>query len=461
MDKTKELGQEKILKLLIKFFIPAIVGTMVGALYNIVDRIYVGRGVGALALAGLSVTFPITIIIQAFGMLIGMGAAVLVSINLGRKDKDKADKVLGNAFILLILISIFTSILCFIIKGPLLRSFGASNDTISYANDYLGIILFGSVFQNAGFGLNNTIRSEGNPKIAMGTMILGAGTNIILDPIFIFGFNMGVKGAAIATIMSQFFSAVWVITHFTGKNSVIKLKKENLKVEKEILFGILSIGMAPFAVQIASSAINIIINRQLIAYGGDLAISAMGIISSITMLFIMAMISINQAAQPIMGYNYGAKKYNRVKETLKLAIIGAVTIGILGFIAVEVFPASLIGIFNKSDKELLRIGVKGIRIYLCMLPVVGFQIVSSNFFQAIGKARIAMVLSLLRQVIILIPMLLILPHFLAINGVWIASPISDFTSAVITGICLINGIRNLGREEDKVVSKQEVVMQES
>jgi putative MATE family efflux protein len=458
MDKTNELGQEKILKLLIKFFIPAIVGTMVGALYNIVDRIYIGRGVGSLALAGLSVTFPITIIVQGFGMLIGMGTAVLVSINLGKKDKHKADKVLGNAFIMLILISIFVSILCFIIKGPLLRSFGASGNTIKFANDYLEIILFGTVFQNAGFGLNNTIRSEGNPKIAMCTMLIGAGLNILLDPVFIFVFHMGVRGAALATIISQLVSAIWVISHFTGKNSVVKLKKENFKIEKEIVIGIVSIGMSPFAIQIASSAINILLNKQLINYGGDLAIGAMGIINSVSMVIIMSMISVNQAAQPIIGYNYGAKQYDRIKETLKLAITGGVLIGILGFISVEVFPSAIIGVFNKTDKELLKIGVHGIRRFLCMLPVIGFQIVGANYFQAIGRAKVSMLLSLSRQVLILIPMLLILPTIFGISGVWVSGPVADMLSSIVTAIFLYRGIKSLGKEENQQVEEAEVVM---
>lgn len=458
MDKTNELGQEKILKLLIKFFIPAIVGTMVGALYNIVDRIYIGRGVGSLALAGLSVTFPIMIITQGFGMLIGMGTAVLVSINLGKKDKNKANKVLGNAFIMLILVSIFVSILSFIIKGPLLRSFGASDNTIQFANDYLGIILFGTVFQNTGFGLNNTIRSEGNPKIAMCTMLIGAGLNIILDPVFIFVFHMGVRGAALATIISQLVSAIWVISHFAGKNSVVKLKKKNFKIEKDIVIGIISIGMSPFAIQIASSAINVLLNKQLINYGGDLAIGAMGIINSVSMVIIMSMVSVNQAAQPIIGYNYGAKQYDRIKETLKLAITGGVLIGILGFISVEVFPAAIIGIFNSNDKELLKIGVSGIRRFLCMLPLIGFQIVGANYFQAIGRAKVSMLLSLSRQVLILIPMLLILPTIFGINGVWISGPVADTISSIITAIFLYRGIKSLGKEENQPVKEAEVVI---
>ncbi|QGU96156.1 MATE family efflux transporter [Clostridium bovifaecis] len=458
MDKTKELGQEKILKLLIKFFIPAIVGTLVNALYNIVDRIYIGRGVGSLALAGLSVTFPIMVITAGFAMLIGMGSGVLVSISLGKKDKDMAEKILGNAFILLIAVAILVSILSFIIKGPILRSFGASQNTIDYANDYLSIILFGTIFQNVGFGLNNLIRSEGNPKIAMYTMLIGAGLNIILDPIFIFVFKMGVQGAALATIISQFANTIWVVSHFRGKNSTLKLKKENFKIDRKIFKDIVAIGMAPFAMQVASSAINILFNKQLMAYGGDLAIGAMGVINSVTMLIVMSMISVNQAVQPIIGYNYGAKQYARVKEALKLAIIGAVSIGAIALVVIEVFPEALIGVFNKTDKELLKIGVNGIRIFLCMLPVIGFQIVGSNYFQAIGRAKVSMLLSLSRQVLILIPMLLILPGIFHINGVWMSAPISDTMATIITAVYLYKGIKSLGKEEKKSAAKAEMVM---
>ncbi|MGY0373134.1 MATE family efflux transporter [Clostridium sp. JNZ J1-5] len=457
MDRSKELGQEKIGKLLIKFFVPAIIGTLVNALYNIVDRIYIGRGVGSLALAGLSITFPIMVMTSGFGMLMGMGGGVLTSINLGKKDKNRAEKILGNTFVLLCITSFIVSILAFLIKGPILRSFGASNNTMAYADDYLSIILLGTIFQNIGFGMNNLIRSEGNPTVAMRTMLIGAFLNIILDPIFIFVFHMGVKGAALATIISQFANTIWVLAHFRGKNSVLKLRRENFKIEGEILRGIISIGMAPFVMQVAGSFVNIIFNKQLMTYGGDLAVGAMGIINSISMLIIMSMISVNQASQPIIGYNYGAKEYGRVKETLKLAILGSISIGILGFIAVEAFPQALIGIFNKTDNELLNVGVSGIRIFLCMLPIIGFQIVGSNFFQAIGKAKVSMILSLLRQVIVLIPLLIILPKVFHINGVWMAAPLADITAFIITAIWLYKGVKGLDREIKNDIKEYEIV----
>lgn len=459
MDKSKELGQEKVFKLLIKFLIPALVGTLVNALYNIVDRIYIGRGVDALALAGLSVTFPIMIITAGFAMLIGMGGGVLVSINLGKKDKNKAEKILGNTFVLLCISAILVSLLCFAIKGPILKSFGASDSTITYANDYLSIILVGTIFQNLSFGMNNLIRSEGNAVTAMITMIIGAVLNIILDPIFIFVFHMGVQGAAIATIFSQFVNTVWVLSHFRGNKSVLKLKRENFKIEFDILKGILAIGMAPFAMQIAGSVINIIFNKQLMIYGGDLAVGAMGVINSIAMLLVMCMVAVNQAAQPIIGFNYGAKKYDRVKGTLKSAILVAMAFGLIGFIAVEVFPEVLIRAFNTDSEELLNIGVNGIRKFLFVLPLIGFQIVGSNYFQAIGRAKVSMVLSMLRQVIILIPLLLVLPSILKINGVWLAAPISDTLSSGITAVFLYNGLKLLDKEKEQIEKKIEAVVE--
>ncbi|MCY6371735.1 MATE family efflux transporter [Clostridium ganghwense] len=431
MDKTTRLREENIGSLLLKFFIPAIVGNVVNALYNIVDRIYIGRGVGDLALAALSIIFPIMIITSGFGMLMGIGGGVLQSLNLGKGDKDKAEKVLGNTFILLIIASIIVSILCFIIKTPLLKAFGASKNTIQFAEEYLSIILLGTIVQNLGFGLNNSIRSEGNANIAMITMIIGAVLNIILDPLFIFVFKMGIKGAAIATVISQTANTIWVIAHFRSTRSVLKLKKENFKLNIEIVKGIVAIGMAPFAIQAAGGAVNILLNKQLIRYSGDSAIGAMGVITSISMLIIMSIISITQAAQPIIGYNYGAKLYFRVKKTLKLAVIGATILGITADIIIQLFPEHIIGLFNK-EPQLMQIGSVGLRITLCMLPIIGYQIIGGNYFQAIGKAKTSMILSMLRQVLVLIPLLIILPKYLGLIGVWIAAPISDIISFFIT-----------------------------
>lgn len=443
MDRSKLLGEEKIGKLLLKFSIPAIVGMMVNALYNIVDRVYIGRSVGSLGIAGITIGFPIMIIIIAFGMLVGIGATSLISIRLGEQKKDEAEIILANGMVLLILISIIVSILGLTFLNPLLKLFGASNKTLPYAKQYLTIILLGTIFQTIGFGMNNFIRAEGNPKTAMMTMIIGAISNIILDPIFIFGFKLGVSGAAIATVLSQIISTIWVLSYFFSNKSHLKIHIANAKLQIPIVGKILAIGSAPFAMQVAASGVSALLNNQLSYYGGDIAISAMGIINSIVMLILMPIFGINQGVQPIIGYNYGAKKFDRVIKALKLAILAATTIVVIGFIATRVFPEQLISLFDNKDKELIKVGAQGMKIFLSMLPIIGFQIVSSNYFQAVGKPKQAMFLSLSRQVLVLIPALIILPKFFKLKGVWMAGPISDFTSSILTGTFLFLELKKL------------------
>jgi len=428
--RTKELAELPIPRLMLKFFIPAFIGVFVNALYNIVDRIFIGQGVGSMALSGISVTFPIMLIVMGFGMLIGIGAGVLVSINLGKHNLNRAESVLGSSFLLMLLVSVLITVIGFSIKGPMLQSFGATAETIQYANDYLDIILAGTVFQVVGFSLNNIIRAEGNAKIAMVSMIISAGTNMILNPIFIFGFGMGVKGSAYATIISMIVLTVWVLLHFRSSKSVIKLRPENIRFNWKILLEIIAIGMAPFVMQIANSIVQGLINTKLIAFGGDLAVGAMGIVNSVATLIVMSIVAINMATQPIISFNYGAKSYSRVKETLRLAIISSTVISILAFIWVETIPESIVKLFNSSDQGLLHFGIDGLRLALLALPVVGFQVVTGNFFQSMGNAKIAVLLTLLRQVIILIPLLFILPLHFGLQGIWLSMPISDFCSAI-------------------------------
>lgn len=431
MDKSKELAEQKIGKLMLKFFIPSFIGVFVNALYNIVDRIFIGQGVGALALSGVSVIFPVMLVMIAFGMLIGIGSSVLVSINMGRRDMEKAERVLGNSFVLMIVASVLITGFGFLIKGPMLRMFGATPDTMQYANDYLDIILMGVIFQVVGFSLNNVIRSEGNARIAMYSMLISAGTNIVLDPIFIFGFGMGVKGAAYATVISMMVLAIWVLLHFRSKRSVVKIRPQYFKLEPAILKEILVIGMAPFFMQIANSVVQGLINTKLISFGGDLAVGAMGIVNSVATMIIMSVVAINMASQPIIGFNYGAHAYGRVRETLRLSIIASTVIASLAFILVQTAPDLIIRFFNAKDPALLEIGREGLRLGLLALPIIGFQVVAGNFFQSIGKAKIATLLTLLRQVIVLIPLLFILPNFFQLHGIWISMPIADACSALI------------------------------
>ncbi|WP_099191381.1 MATE family efflux transporter [Tepidibacter mesophilus] len=437
MEKQKRLGTENIGKLLIEFSFPAIIGMLINILYNIVDRIFIGKGVGAIAISAVGLTLPFSTIIMAFGMLAGIGGSALISIRLGEGKHDEAEKILGNTFILLSIISVLVTVVGIGFLDSLLRLFGASDLTFNYAKEYIFIILAGAVFNAVGFGLNASIRSDGSPKTAMMTNLIGAITNIILDYVFIMKMGMGIKGAAIATVIGQTLNTIWVLRYFMfNNNSSMKLKVKNMKLDINIVKGIFAIGMSPFLIQIAASVVNVLANNTLKTNGGDYAIGAMSILISITMIFLMPVFGITQGAQPILGYNYGAVKIDRVKKSLILAISAASALCITGFVFVEFFPSFMISIFS-DDENILKIGTNGLRIFLCMIPVIGFQIVTSNFFQAIGKAKISIVLSLSRQVLILIPMLILLPKLYGLKGVWIAYPISDFSSSLITLVFLI------------------------
>ncbi|MBU3160247.1 MATE family efflux transporter [Clostridium frigoris] len=440
-----KLETENIGKLLFKFCVPAITGMVVNALYNIVDRIYIGhiKGVGSYALSGLAITFPISVIIMAFGMLIGIGACSVISIRLGEKNIEAADNILGNAVMLLTIISVVLGISGVLFLNKILILFGADQNNMPYAKAYIQIILMGAVFQNIGFGINNIIRAEGNPKMAMFTMIFGAIINIILDPIFIFVFKMGIQGAAIATIISQAFNTLLVIRYFTAKNSgsVLKLNKTSLKFNKYIVKDIFAIGVAPFSMQIASSLVAILYNKGLGTYGGNPAIAAMGILNSISMLIFMPIFGISQGIQPIIGYNYGAKLYNRVFKILKLAIIFGTCIAVIGFIVVQLFANQLIAIFVGNNSELIKLGAHGLRIDLMVLPILGFQILGASYFQAINEAKTSMTLSILRQVIVLIPIILILPLFLKLDGLWFSQPCADLIATALTACFLSRSIK--------------------
>ena len=445
MKKTTELAEASIGRLMLKYFVPAFIGVFVNALYNIVDRIFIGQGVGAEALSGISVIFPVMLIMMGFGMLIGIGAGVLVSINLGRRDHQRAEHILGTSFVLMILVSALIMIIGFAIKKPMLQSFGATDETFGYANDYLNIILLGVVFQVVGFSLNNIIRSEGSVKTAMYSMLISAGTNLILDPVFIFGLDMGVKGAAWATVISMFVLCVWVIAHFRSSRSVIKLRREQMVVDWQITKEIIAIGMAPFAMQIAGSFVQGLLNKRLIYFGGDLAVGAMGIINSVATMVIMTIVAINMASQPIIGFNFGAKDGKRVKDTLRYSLIAATIIAVSSFTLIEAMPGALVALFNRDSQELYDLTVQGLRIIILAWPVIGFQVVAGHFFQSVGKAKIAMFLTLLRQVIVLLPLLIVMPGWFGLNGIWAAFPVADAISALVVSAFLLREWRNLDK----------------
>ncbi|MBB6625208.1 MATE family efflux transporter [Clostridium gasigenes] len=439
MNKQDYLGEAPIYKLLIKYSIPAIIGMMVNALYNVVDRMFIGRipDIGKLAMAGLGVTMPIVTIMLAFGMLVGIGTAANISIKLGQGNREDAEKIIGNALTLGVVIGIGITAIGIIFGGKLLLLFGASESTLPFAKAYINIILLGSIFNIVSFALNSSIRSDGNPKKSAIIMVVGCLVNIILDALFIFVFGFGIEGAAFATIISQAITAIWTVLYYTKGSSNLKLKKENLKLDKRLVKMIFAIGSAPFAMQLASSLVQVIANNTLKTYGGDLAIGAMATISAISMMFLMPIFGINQGAQPIIGYNYGAKKYDRANKTYLLSMGVAMVVLVVGFIIIQIFPRAILGLFNK-DEELMKITIIGVRIYLSMLPIVAISITGSNYFQSIGSVKKAMFLSLLRQIILLMPLLIILPKWIGLKGVWLAQPVSDVLAVSITLVFLIN-----------------------
>lgn len=449
MEQTNPLGTEKISKLVLKFSIPAIVGMMVNALYNIVDRIYIGNSpeLGANGLAGITIAFPLMLISLAFGLLFGAGGATLFSIKLGQKKPQEAEKVLGNSFLMLLLTSLIYMIAGQIFLEPLLVLLGASDATLPYAVEYMRIIFIGVVFQITSLGLNNFMRADGNPKLAMMTMFLGAGINIVLDPLFIYGFNMGMGGAALATILSQIISFIWVVYYFISKKSNHRLHFKNMKLDPALLAKISTLGMPSFLLQLVGSLLNSILNKSLFFYGGDIAVSSMGIINSLQTLMFMPIIGLNQGLQPIVSYNYGAKNFDRVKAAAVLGIKVATAITFVGFIIIRLFPEALISMFNR-DPDLLIFTKSAMLTWMLALPIIGFQIIGANFFQSIAKPGIAMFLTLTRQVILLIPALVIFPLYWGLEGILYAAPFADTLSALLTGIWFWIGIKNLDETKE-------------
>ena len=416
---------------------------MAQASYNLVNRIFVGHALGPEGIAGTTVAFPFMLIVLAFGMLIGFGATALISLRLGEGKKAEAQQVLGNATVLLIVASFFITAAGLLWLNKILVIFGASDTISPYARDYLRIIVLGTVFQTVAFGLNAAIRGEGNPKIAMLSMLISVLLNAVLAPIFIFGLSWGMQGAALATVISQAVTAVWVVAYFFSGSSVLKLHADTLRLNADVCRQIIIFGSPPFAMQLAASVLQSILNHQLGVYGGDLAISVMGVLYAMFMMVAMPIFGINQGAQPIIGYNYGAERFDRVKKTLELAILAATGIAIVGFGVMMLFPGQVIRLFSRHDPSLLALGTHAIRISTLMLPLVGFQIVGASYFRAVGKPKEAMLLMLSRQVLLLVPAALVLPLFFGLDGVWAALPTSDFGASLLTGIYLLVELREL------------------
>ncbi|MDR0661286.1 MAG: MATE family efflux transporter [Prevotellaceae bacterium] len=434
------LGTKPIGKLLAQYAIPAIIAMTASSLYNMADSIFIGHGVGSLGISALALTFPIMNLAAAFGSLIGVGAATLVSVKLGQKDYNTANKILGNVLILNILIGICFSILSLPFLDDILYFFGASKDTLPYARDYMEIILYGNVITHMYLGLNAVLRSSGYPKMAMNTTLLSVVINCALNPIFIFTLDWGIKGAAWATVISQGISLIWQIVHFSSPKQLLHFRKGIYKLKKDIVKGIISIGMSPFLMNICSFLVIILINRGLKYHGGDMAIGAYGLVNRISALFVMVIMGFTQGMQPIVGYNFGARKFDRVTEVTKLTIWWGIGVATFGFLICQLFPEIIVRVFT-SEQELIEPSVYGLHIIFALFPIVGFQIVATNFFQSLGMAKKAIFLSLTRQLIFLIPCLLILPPIFGTLGVWISIPIADFAATILTAILFFNQVK--------------------
>ncbi|MDR1120429.1 MAG: MATE family efflux transporter [Dysgonamonadaceae bacterium] len=434
------LGTEKIGKLLMQYAIPAIIAMTASSLYNITDSIFIGHGVGPFALSGLAITFPLMNLGAAFGSLVGVGASTLLSIRMGQKDYGTANDILGNVFVLNLIMGIVVSVFTLPFLDPILYFFGASSDTLPYAHDFMVIILLGNVVTHMYFGLNALIRSAGKPQKAMMSMIYTVLINLVLNPLFIFGFKWGIRGSAFATIIAQILVLIWQIHLFNDKKYFIHWKRGIYKLKKRIVLDSLSIGMSPFLMNAAGCLIVIVINRQLIRNGGDLAVGAYGIVNRVAFLFVMIVMGLNQGMQPIAGYNYGAKLYDRVMLVLKKSIWYASLIMLVGFAIVELFPHAVSSLFT-TEETLIALAVPGLRWVFAAYPLIGFQMVCSTFFQSIGKPQLSIILSMTRQVLFLIPILLILPNYFGVIGVWVSISISDCISVFLAGILLYGELR--------------------
>ena len=454
MASPAVLGRGNLQKLLLSYSGPAILAMMAMSVYNIIDSIFIGRGVGALALSGLAITMPIMNLSAAFGAMVGAGGATLTSIKMGQQDYDDATKVLGNVVSLNLILGFLLMFLGLYFIDELLYLFGASEDTIPYARDFMQIILLGNPITHLYLGLNNEIRASGYPQKAMRITLLTVVINAVLAPIFIFVFNWGIRGAALATVLAQTVALIIVLVHLANKENFLHFKRGSFRIIKRITGGILSIGMAPFTLHSCSCIIIILINNQLAKYGGDMSVGAYGIVNRLVMLFATIVMGLNQGMQPIAGFNYGAQIYSRVRKVLKLTIIYATIVMGFAFAVGEGIPRLLVQIFT-NEEDLISQSVIGLRMTVLLFPVVGFQMVASNFFQSIGKASTAVLLSASRQLLILIPLLAILPNYFGTLGVWISMPISDGLATILSTFLLTKEMKKFRTLQDKPFSLEE------
>ena len=454
---TDRIGKDPIGKLLLDFSIPAIIGMLVHATYNIVDRIYIGQGVDSLAIAGIGLVVPVIMIIQSFSMFVGIGANSLFSIRMGEKRSDEVEKIMGNAFTLLFLIPGICIIICLIFMEPILRDImKADGKVYEYAETYLRITLYGAIFAAMSPGITHFIRSDGHPKTSMLVQIVGALLNIILDPIFIFVLDLGVAGAAWVTVISQFVSLVFVLGYFSSRWTRLRFRVKYMKLDAKLTGTILSIGFAPFILHFAMSLVGIFQNATVLKYGGDDALTTMTILFTMLTVVIMPLMGIGQGAQPIIGYNYGAKQYDRVKRCFKLAFLAYAGVLTAGFLVSQLLPGFCFSLFSKDTGHLRELGILTIRLCTCMFPLIAVQMMGGQLFQAIGKPLQATILSLSRQVLFLIPSILFLPVLFKtiglppVFGVYCALPLSDICSAIVSAIFILREFRSWKDKEQNI-----------
>ena len=451
-----ELGTKPVGKLLMQYAIPAIIAMTASSLYNMVDSIFIGQGVGPLAISGLAITFPLMNLSAAFGAAVGVGASTFISVKQGQKDYDTAKHILGNTMTLNLIMGLGVGLVCLLFLDPILRFFGASDQTIPYARDYMVIILLGNVITHMYFGLNAVLRAAGKPKHAMSATIFTVVLNTLLDPLFIYTFGLGIKGAAYATVLAQSLALIWQLYTFSRPKELLHFKRGTFRLQSSIIRNIIAIGLSPFSMNVCACIVVILINNSMVHYGSDLAVGAYGIANKVAFIFVMINMGVNQGMQPIAGYNYGAMRYDRLMKVVKYSIIAATAIMTTGFIIAMTIPGTCARLFT-TDPTLIDLSAKGIRYIMVAFPVVGYQMVVSNFFQSIGKAKISIVLSLSRQLLILLPLLLVLPTMFGINGVWVSMPVSDTLSAFMAAWIMIVYMRKFKKQHNEITNEQKVI----
>lgn len=442
---TLELGTKPVGKLLAQYAFPAIIAMIAASLYNIVDRIFIGQIVGPMAISGLAITFPFINLGAAFGAAVGIGASTSISVKLGQRDYETAENILGNTVTLNLIIGSAFGIICLIFLDPILRFFGASDATIPYARSFMEVILAGNVISHMYFGMNAILRAASKPRQAMMATIFTVLINIVLDFIFIRLWDWGIRGAAFATVLSQALALCWQMKQLTNRDEILHLKRGIYRLKRHLVENIISIGISPFLMNACACVVVIFMNNQLVKYGGDIAVGAFGIAYSVAMVFIMFVIGLDQGMQPIAGYNYGSQQTDRLMRVLKLTIFAATGIMVTAWLIAHLAPYYCTRMFTK-DPELIRQAIKAIQINMMMYPIVGFQMVVTNFFQCIGKVKISIFLSLSRQLLFLIPLLVILPNFFNLDGVWASLPSSDFLASLVAAIIMTIYMRRLKQQ---------------